>query len=305
MAADRPARLAILGLSLFVLHAALTAALDPIPPIHNGYSVPSYLLGNVAALLVAWAVFRGSTDGVAARADAIGRPATRALMALGVAAAVGLALALREIDPELYREFGREEGVFEPLTLLAYAGSAGLLWSAGGRWGGAERKPWRMAALAFVFLSLEEIDYFGIFGGMIGRIDGEYAGSLHDLIRLWALGLVGPVANALLAGVALAGVALLWRAGYLKPGWVVGLARRPEAAWAAAGAAFLAAAASEEARLFGWDAAYPALEEALEMGGGLSLAAWSVESAARLARDAAGGAPLRARGTPGGPAATP
>lgn len=296
LAPDRaPGRLAGLGLALLTLHAVLLAVLEPIPPVHNGYSVPSYLLGNGAALLIAWAVLRRGPEWLTPHADRLGVAPSRAAAVLGIAAALAGALALRAAAPGVYYDFWREEGLFEPITLLAYSSGAALLWAGSGRWAAeAGRRPWRLAAFAFLFLALEEVDYFGIFGGLIGRIEGEYAGSLHDVIRLSALGLLGPVAYGVMIGIALGAAYLLWRGGWLRPAWLVDQARRSEALWVLAAALFLAIAAAEEAALFGWVAAQPTPEEAVEMAGGLCLAMWAVESAAHIARDfrAAGGADL-------------
>lgn len=280
---ERSARLAAIGGGLFALHAALLLLFRPIPPIHNGFSLPSYLLAYVSVIVIAAAIGRGGARAVASRAGRIGSPRWR-LGALGaVLAVVGGALALRAAAPDVYFRFWREEGVFEPLTFLAYLGGGVLLWKAAGRFA-ERRRPWRLAAAGLFLLALEEMDYLGLFGGMIGRIEGEYAGSLHDIIRLAVLGLVGAIAWAVLAAAALAAAFVLWRTGYLDFGWLLERARRPEALWLLLGAALLGAAAAEEAHLFGWVAAQPTPEEAVELGGGLAVGLWALESAARLAR---------------------
>lgn len=290
-----PRALATVGAAGFAVHVALVALFWPIPPVHNGYSVPLYLLGNLSVLAVAGAVWWAGpapwrTDRAAAAVDAIGTVGWRLAVAAGIGVVVTAALALRLVAPDTYYAFWREEGVFEPLTLLCYAASAGLLWRAApgaGRSGGVAAsggRPWRLAAIGFVVLALEEVDYFGIFGGLIGRIDGEYAGSLHDIVRLASLGLVGAVAWAVIGAVALAGGFLLWRAGWLDFGWIGRRLTEPAATWLALAAAFLAAAMIEESYLFGVRFAQPTPEEAIELGGGLALAAWAVESAAGLAR---------------------
>lgn len=67
---------------------------------------------------------------------------------------------------------------------------------------GHEFKPYQALAVLFALAVLEECDYLGMFGGIIGRIHGVYVGSLHDLVGLWyrmehnlwwtgAVGLVG------------------------------------------------------------------------------------------------------------------
>lgn len=69
----------------------------------------------------------------------------------------------------------------------------------------------------YALLALEEVDYLGIFGGLIGRIDGIYAGSPHDLIRLATEGLLPTEVLLGAAGLLTAVGFLLWRAGFLQP----------------------------------------------------------------------------------------
>lgn len=271
-----------MGAAVFAVHVALVTLFWPIPPVHNGYSVPLYFLGNLSVLAVAWAVLRGGPALLGVRAERVGTPRWRLGALAGLVAIVTAALALRAVAPDTYYAYWREEGVFEPLTLFAYAAGGALLWRAAPE--SADRGPWRLAALGFVVLALEEIDWFGIFGGIIGRVHGEYAGSLHDLIRLGALGLVGPLAWAVVAGAAAVLAAVLWRIGWLDPRWIAARLTSPAAGWLVLAAVLVGLGAVEDAGLFGVAAAKPTPEEALEMGGGLALLAWAVESAAAIAR---------------------
>lgn len=277
--------MAAVGAAAFAVHVALVALYWPIPPIHGSYSVPLYLLGNLSVLVVAGAVWRGGPGLLGPWLESAGSPRWRVAVLAGILATVGGALLLRAAAPDTYFAFWREEGVFEPLTLFCYAAGAGLLWSVAPE--GPDRRPWRLAALFLLLLALEEIDYFGIFGGMIGRIEGEYAGSLHDLIRLTALGIAGTGAWIVIGALAVAIALLLWRTGWIDPRWIAARLTSPAATWLLLAAAFLAAAAIEEAGLFGVRAAKPTPEEAIELGGGLSLAAWALESAAGIRRGAA------------------
>lgn len=271
-----------MGAAAFAVHVVLVALFWPVPPMVGSYSAPLYLLGNLSVLAIAAAVWRAGAGAVAPWSRTIGTPRWRlAALAIVIAAMAG-GLALRALDRDLYFAFWREEGVFEPLTLLAYAASAALLWKAAEA--SEARRPWRLAALLFLFLALEEIDYFGIFGGLIGRIDGAYAGSLHDVIRLAALGLVGPLAWAVIAVLALAAGYLLWRFGWLDFGWIARRLTSPEAAWIGLAAVLLAIAGAEDAEMITLVTGKPTAEEAIEMGGGLALAVWAVESAAALLR---------------------
>ena len=61
-----------------------------------------------------------------------------------------------------------------------------------------DRRPWLGVVGVYTLLGLEEIDYFGIFGGLIGRIEGVYAGSLHDLVRLFTEGVLAWLTWALI-----------------------------------------------------------------------------------------------------------
>ncbi len=267
---------------MFAVHVVLVALFWPIPPTVGSYSAPLYLLGNLSVLAIAAAAWRAGPAAVAPWRRTIGTPGWRLAAFVVVIGSVAGGLALRAVDRDLYFAFWREEGVFEPLTLLAYAASAALLWKTADATRAS--RPWRLAALFFLFLALEEIDYFGIFGGLIGRIDGAYAGSLHDVIRLTALGVMGPVAWAVLGALALALAYGLWRAGWLDFGWIARRAASPEAAWVALAAVLLAIAAAEDAEMIRLVTVNPTAEEAIELGGGLALATWAVESVAAILR---------------------
>jgi hypothetical protein len=265
------------GLALLALHALLLF-FPPIPPVLNGSSVPLYALSLAVAGFLAAAVARRAGAILAWWGRAGAGP--RALAAILPLAALALAFLFRAAAMERYARFQREEGVFETLTLAAYLAGAILLWRASAAAPAGERKPWRLLAALYVWLALEEVDYFSLFGGMIGRIRGEYAGSLHDVIRLTALGIMGARAWAVLAAVALVAILLLWRRGYLAPRWILARAADPRLAWAAAGLAFLAAALTEEAHFFGWTFAVPTPEEPVELTGAIYLAVYALEEAA-------------------------
>lgn len=212
---------------------------------------------------------------------AMSRARRSALGAVAVLATLLGTLAMRKWAPGPFGKFSRENGLWEPLSLLLYWGSAILIHRTipkatdGGTW----RRPWLAVAGAYAFLGFEEIDWFSVFGGLIGRIRGVYAGSLHDVIRLVAEGVLSPVGLTIVVAVlALAGV-LLWRAGWIDPRLLGRLARSREFGWFAAGFACLWIAASEEAHLFGWFAREPTPEEAIELVGALCLALYALELA--------------------------
>lgn len=204
------------------------------------------------------------------------------LAALTAAGTLAGTLAMREWAPGPFGRFSRETGLWEPLSLLCYWASALLVYRAIPADGEtADRRSWLLVAGGYAFLGFEEIDWFSIFGGLIGRIDGVYAGSLHDLIRLVAEGVLSPVGLAVVAAVLLTGGILLWRTGWVDPRFLTGLAARLEFAWFGVGFALLWIAASEEAHLFGWVARPPTPEEAVEMVGALCLAVYALELSAR------------------------
>ncbi len=277
------------GLALLALHTALLLV-PAIPPILNGSSVPGYLLSLAVVALLAVEAGRRS-DALLAwwwRAANVGR---RTLATLIPLAFLALALAFRAALPETFYRFQREEGLFEPLTLLCYVVAAIFLWRAGAAATPERRKPWRLLAAFYIWLALEEVDYFSVFGGMIGRIRGEYAGSLHDVIRLTALGIMGQRAWVFLGTIALAAAAVLWRTGYLAPRWVLARIADPRALWGVAGMAFLWVAASEEAHFFGLTFAPPTPEEAIELAGGLYLLLYALEEASVLFLGPSAGSP--------------
>jgi hypothetical protein len=268
------------GLALLALHLALLL-LPPIPPFHNGSSMPGFALSLAVAALLAVEVWHRATALIAAwRRWAT--PRRRALVVALALAVVAFALAFRATATPLFGRFSREEGLWEPLTLVCCLAGAIFLWRASATLDPDERKPWRLLAAFYVWLAAEELDYFGIFGELIHYIRGEYAGALHDVIRLTAVGIMGPAAWAVLLAVLTVLALVLWRAGYLRPAWIAERIADPRLGWAIAGFALLWSAAAEEAHLFGWTMAVPTPEEAIELAGALLLAVYALEEAATI-----------------------
>jgi hypothetical protein len=212
----------------------------------------------------------------------MGRGRRSALGAAAVLVTLLGALAMRTWAPGPFGKFSRENGLWEPLSLLLYWGSAIVILravpNAGDR--AAWRRPWLAVAGAYVFLGFEEIDWFSVFGALIGRIRGVYAGSLHDVIRLVAEGVLSPVGlSVVVAALGVVGI-LLWREGWIDPRLLGRLARGGELVWFVAGFACLWIAASEEAHLFGWFAREPTPEEAIELVGALCLGLYALELSA-------------------------
>src|SRR5690606_7084028 len=111
----------------------------------------------------------------------------RALLGGGLAVGVlTLGLDVRGRAPELFARWSGEEGIWEPLTLAAYLSACLVLFAGARSRSSAERRQLHLFAIGFLILALEEIDYFGIFGAFLGRVNGIYVGSPHDLIGLAA-----------------------------------------------------------------------------------------------------------------------
>ena len=202
-----------------------------------------------------------------------------ATLAIIVLTLVG-GLVMRETAPELFRRFSRENGLWEPLCLLMYWGGALLLYRHVRGFKPSERKPWLLLAGVYALLGFEEVDYFGIFGGLIGRIDGVYTGSLHDLIRLASERVLSQNGMVIVAAVLLVVAVVLWRAGYLDLVFVRRLLTQPEAVWLVLGFAILGVAASQEAQFFGWVLERPRPEEVIELAGAVCLGVYALELAA-------------------------
>lgn len=259
----------------FALHALLLF-FPPIPPYVKG-SLLSYTLGHLAVLLAlvelrahgpTWNRYWGDL------------PASRRVL-LSVAAALAtliLGLSLRWAEPELFVRWSREEGIWEPLTLAVYLWSAVILLAAARVRAGCGRRHLQLFAGGYVLLSLEEVDYLGIFGGLIGRVEGVYVGSPHDVIALAANGILTPwmvsIAVALLAVAAV----LLVRSGYLQPTRFVRTVFARRGLWLLAYLLFVSLAQVEDTGVF-YVLGQPRMEELLELVGSLFLFGFAADLA--------------------------
>lgn len=133
-----------------------------------------------------------------------------------------------------------------------------------------------MASL-YAFVGLEEVDYFGVLGGIFGRIDGVYAGAVHDLVRLWAEGLVPLPITVVIVALLVAGAVLLWRSEYLQPARLARSLSLRRLLWLLSGAGLVVLALATEAHVFGLATAHPWPEEVLELGGGVLLATLALD----------------------------
>jgi hypothetical protein len=262
-----------LGLALLAVHTVLLF-LPPIPPDWKGPLI-NWVAGYavVFLLLVEFTRHRPAVVGYWAAASA-GR---RRAIALGLALAVlAVGLPVRGLAPKIYLSLSAEYGLVEPATLFVYLATAIALFAHSRGVDGGERKHWRFLGGLYFLMGLEEIDYFGIFGFIFGRVEGIYAGSLHDLIRLIGYGVLSPAVIATIAAIFLAIAVALWRVGYLQPRALVALLRTRDVLWVVLAFAFLVIAAADDAHVFGWQAS-PAYEEMFELSAAILLAVFGLQ----------------------------
>lgn len=260
------------ALFLFGVHVVLLF-FPPIPPLVKG-SLWSYLAGYGAVVLGLVEVARLRPT-LRAAWRRVSRARRRTLAGALVFSVLALTVGLRALAPDLFARFSGEEGLWEPLSVFLYLGCAVLLFGAAA--GARERKHWRLVAVAYALLGLEEIDYFGIFGGLIGRVQGVYVGSLHDFAHLAAEGLLGALAWLAIGAVALALHVVLFRTGYLQPRAIASMLASVDVLWAVAGLGLLGYAALVEIPPFGWRGGGPTPEEALELAGAASLVLFGLQ----------------------------
>jgi hypothetical protein len=269
-----------IALGLFGTHLTLLF-FPPIPPIVKG-SLWSYVLAYLAVVFGAlelrlWVV------PLAKRWAAL-TPGTRAALAAGTALwMVMLGLLVRASSPALYARWVREEGVWEPLTVLAYIAGGLTVLGAARLKNVAERNHLRLIGAVYLLIAAEEMDYFGIFGGFIGRIDGIYVGSPHDLLRLWSHGLLGPLVAVAVLATLLTAAGILWWRGYLQPARLVRELTSPAALWLLLGAALIGVGAADDAGIWHLPVGEPALEELLEFAGALCVLTFGLEVTSRAA----------------------
>jgi hypothetical protein len=137
-------------------------------------------------------------------------------------ALAGLLRCLYWLAPRYVYSLSREWGLIEPLTFWLYWVATWQAVSLARRRQAQdqEARPYYMLALVCGIAILEECDYLGIFGGLIGRRHGVYVGSIHDLLTLWYRTGHDPRWALAAIGGALVLVGWLWRRGYLSMAFV-------------------------------------------------------------------------------------
>lgn len=290
------------AMGLFVVNTALLP-FPPIPPYVKG-SVWSYALKTLVIVLAALEAHR-LAEPIARRWESL-RPRARWMVGLGSAVgALLVALGLRAVAPTLFGRASAEVGPWETISTACFAAALVLIWRASALADDGARRHARLIAACFGVLLLEETDYAGIVGAFIGRVEGVYVGSLHDLINLAASGHLHPAVLGAVAAAAAGGVIALWRGDWLQPRRVARTLVSEDGAWLALGLGGLLFAGLGEAGLLGRLFADPSAEEAIEMAGSLCLAAFALQTAAKVLPIEWGPAAVRAAPRDAAPPAEP
>jgi hypothetical protein len=133
---------------------------------------------------------------------------------------------------------------------------------------------------------MEEIDYLGIFGGIVGRVNGVYVGAPHDLVHLAVKGHVGPGLAVILVSVAVAVGLVLWKTGILQPRRLADTFLHRRGLWVLGGAILFGLAQLEDTGLL-LLLGPPNIEELLELAGSLLWLAFALEVASDAFESAA------------------
>jgi hypothetical protein len=264
------------ALAIFSLHVALLF-FPPIPPIVSG-SLVSYVLSGFVVVFAGMEVRRMAHP----IAGVWGRISQPVRWFIGVAAVAGTLIAalwIRALNPTLFARFSGEEGVWEPLTLASYFCSFLLVWQIADSLQGRSRTHLRLIAGCYGILTLEEMDYASVFGGLVGRVEGVYVGALHDLINLAVDGHLPPFVIALLAAVAVTILLVLHRVDQLRMSLRTLWSR--DSVWLVLGFGLLFGAAFEDTlratSFFGTHLP----EEAMEMAGGMCIGLFALQIAGK------------------------
>jgi hypothetical protein len=263
--------------ALLAAHLVLLA-FPPLPPDVKG-SLWSWILA--VGFVLAGTLQLRSWGGRPARAWWRQRRGWRAGVGLGVAVSLlALGVGMQATLPGLHDRWSRPEGVWEALTVLAWLAAALTLVEAARGTSGNVRRHLHLLAGVFLFFVLEEVDWFGVFGGLVGRVEGVYVGAPHDLLNLALQGHLPPVGMAVVVAVGVGVGVLLLRSGHLQPRALVDTLRSPAGPWILLSALALGLAQVEDVGLvqFGPD---PGLEELLEAVAGWLGAVFALEVAGR------------------------
>jgi hypothetical protein len=176
------------------------------------YQLVGMLLSHASVLLLLAGLYpsRGRLLELARRRRAASLLGGAALASL-VIGVTWVALYLRW--PELTTALARESGPVEPIQTGLYVIASWLAWQCVRRASRPdEERLYRVATIAFAWLALEEVEFFGVFEMLIGgRIHGVWVRGGHDFI---ALALRVPAVRGALIGLAVLLVAVaIWYVG--------------------------------------------------------------------------------------------
>jgi hypothetical protein len=210
-----------LGLGILVAVILLTMPGNPILDLnHRQYRELGTIVSHAGMLLLLAGVLPHGPAGLAAvRAWPPARRG-RVLAAAIVAPLAGLGL-IWLAWPAYGRALTREWGLVEPAEAGLFLISAWIAGKHAALLGprAADYRPYRFVSLFCVMLAMEDMDWFGVLGPVIGRVGAAnvYVGSSHDLLKVaWHYHWFAvPLA---LAG--LLGLGLIWYRGYLTVGFV-------------------------------------------------------------------------------------
>jgi hypothetical protein len=271
----RPSRLwPVAGILLLTVHVLLLIPDNPVADLgdkkHRDVgTVVAHAV--VLAALASFAPWRHRWLDAAFRAS----PRRRAVV-ITVAAVVPqlIILVIYARWPRYARVLTEEWGFTEPASVGMYLVTAWLAYQTARvrRAAGLAWKPYHLGLLLCVLLALEEMDYFGLFHAVFGRVGGIYVGSVHDLMKLASH---YPATLVLLTAILAAGAAAAWRFGGLSWQFLWEEARSPST-WpivigvVATGIAEVVDVKGEVPSILAWLFHRP-VEEALEMLGAFLL----------------------------------
>ena len=210
-----------LGLLILIAVTLATIPGNPVFDLNNRhFREPGTVVAHVGALLFLFGLLPSAPAALAAVA-ALSPARRRAL--LGVATVAPLAgLGLISLGwPAYARALTREWGLVEPAEATLSLIASYVAWRHAALLGprAPDQRCYRFVAFFCAVLALEEMDWLGVLGPVIGRVGAAntYLGSTHDLLKVawhdhWvAIPLIG---SALLV------LGMVWYRGYLTVGFV-------------------------------------------------------------------------------------
>ena len=210
-----------LGLLILTAVILLTIPGNPVLDLSNRqYREPGTVIAHVGALLFLGGLLPSAPRGLAAVAAL--SPARRLSLLGAATAAPLLGLGLVALGSPAYaRALTREWGLVEPAEAMLYLSAAWIAWRHAVLLEprAPDARCYRFVAFFCGMLALEEMDWLGILGPLIGRVGAAniYLGSSHDLLKVaWHYPWFAiPVAISVLLV-----VGIIWYRGYLTVGFI-------------------------------------------------------------------------------------